>query len=534
MNVLGLTGGFHPGSCDAAAAIVRDGVCLATVEEERMSRVKNSFAVPPTRCIKSCLDIAGLKMEDIDCVVLYVESYPDAMREMEEHLKSLFGCCPPLRMGHHHQAHAASAYYASGFDEAAVVTFDWSGDGVSTSIWRGHDNQLDKVEFIERPNSLGVFYAAFTQFLGFERGDEYKVMGLASYGQPTYNLDEFLDVSGEVYQLNQGILNAKNRNMNQLVIGEALANWRPDLRRTKWGPLSGEHMNLAASVQRYFERAVYNLAGRAKRLTGASRLCIAGGGGLNCKSNGRLVASKLFDQVYLPPFPNDTGCAFGGAAVASAEAGYRVQPITTSHLGPGFSDDAIQGDLELIKCRARKVENVEEYTAEKLCQGHLVGWFQGRMEVGARALGARSILADPRDASVKDRINKYVKFREDFRPFAPSVLETQSENYFDFHQASPFMSFVAPVLVPNELPGITHVDGTARLHTVPVDDSPYARLLQAMEAESGYACVLNTSFNYMGQPIVCTPKEAVYTFYGTGLDVLVLGKWVVEKDHARN
>jgi carbamoyltransferase len=180
------------------------------------------------------------------------------------------------------------------------------------------------------------------------------------------------------------------------------------------------------------------------------------------------------------------------------------------------------------------VEDAAGYAAKKVCQGNLVGWFQGRMEVGARALGGRSILADPRDASVKDRINKYVKFREDFRPFAPSVLESESPEYFDFGQASPFMSFVAPVLVPTKLPGITHVDGTARLHTVPVDESPYSRLLQAMHTEAGYACVLNTSFNYMGQPIVCTPKEAIYTFFGTGLDVLVLGNWVVEKSHVRS
>lgn len=529
MLVLGLTGGFHYGSCDAAAALMRDGALLAAVEEERVSRVKHSFGIPPARCIKSVLDVARVSLNDVDVVVLYVDSYPDAVREMREHLQLLFRHSPRIETVGHHKTHAASSYYASGFDDAAVLNLDWAGDRTSTSIWKGTGGRLELVESIARPNSLGVFYTVFTHFLGFDRGDEYKVMGLASYGEPRYDLDRFLDLSGDTYRLNLDILNTRNRSLHQSVVGEALAGWRPELQRGRWDPITKEHMDLAASVQRYFERAVLSLARRAQRLTGARKLCIAGGGGLNCTANGRLVAEQIFDDVYVPPFPNDTGCAFGAAAVITHEAGSRVLPLTTSHWGPGYDDEAIAADLAQVKCSARRVDNVADVAADAVVAGQLVGWFQGRMEVGPRALGARSILADRRDAQVKNRINHYVKFREDFRPLAPSVLASEAARWFDFPGQSPFMSFTAPVRVPEALPGITHVDGTARLQTVRDGDGPYAELLAALHARTGYGCVLNTSFNYAGQPIVCTPKEAIYTFFGTGLDLLVLGHFVLDK-----
>jgi carbamoyltransferase len=410
-----------------------------------------------------------------------------------------------------------------------VVTFDWSGDGVSSSIWRGHNGALDKVEFVRRPNSLGVFYAAFTQFLGFERGDEYKVMGLAAYAQPSYDLDRVLDVSGELYELNTDIINTRNRSLHQLVYRPLLANLLPGLQRTRHDKLERKHMELAASVQRQFERAVFNYIRRAVAKTGVRRLCIAGGGGLNCTANGKIVRAGLADEVYVPPFPNDTGCSYGAAAVLTAKGRGRPSSLTTSQLGPAWSNEQLAKELELLKCRASFEPAIEEVVAKKIADGSLVGWFQGGMEVGPRALGGRSILADPRDRGVKDRINKYVKFREDFRPFAPSVLRDSAATYFDHTGESPFMSFIAPVKTPDELPGITHVDGTARLQTVCTADAPYPRLLKAMETVTGYPVVLNTSFNYMGQPIVCTPKEAIYTFFGTGLDVLALGNWLVRK-----
>ncbi len=529
MNVLGLTGGFHLGSCDATAAVVSNGTLLAAIEEERLTRSKHSYARPPARCMKSCLDLAGLSIADIDVVTIYVDSYDAAVQEMREHIMSLFGTCPAIQEVNHHRAHAASTYYASGFHDAAVVNFDWSGDQVSTSIWHGRGNELDLIEAVARPNSLGIFYSAFTQFLGFERGDEYKVMGLSSYGQPTFDLTDFLNVSNEVYEVNPGIFDSNNRSLYQLVLGPLLKKWRPDLRRHPYEPVTQAHKDLAASVQAAFETAVISLVKRAKRLTGTDRLCLAGGGGLNCRANGRIVAERLFDEVYVPPFPNDTGCAFGTAATAAVAAGHRIEPVHDAQLGPGFTDEQIKSDLDVLKCPARFEEDIAGYVAEKVCQQKLVGWHQGRMEVGPRALGGRSILTDPRAKDATDRINKCVKFRETFRPFAPSVLVGDCPQWFDFHQPSPFMSFVADVKVPQELPAITHVDGTARIQTVADNGSPYAAMLQAMKERTGYSCVLNTSFNYMGQPVVCTPKEAICTFFGTGLDVLALGHWIVEK-----
>ena len=529
MIVLGLTGGFHPGSCDAAASLVRDGVLLASVEEERLTRVKYSFGVPPARCIRSVLEVSGLSIHDVDVVAIYVETYPDAVREMRTHIEALYGHCPPITCVNHHLCHAASAYYASGFDDAAVLTLDWSGDGISTSLWTGTGTELEQLEVIPRPNSLGMFYAGFTQFLGFDRGDEYKVMGLAAYGEPSYDLSDVLDTSDEIYRLNEEVYDPRTRSMHQLIMSDLLRKSKPGLARTKWAPVTHEHRDFAASVQHQFEQAVFNLVRRLTRISGRRRLCIAGGGGLNCTANGKIVAQKLADEVYVPSFPNDSGCSFGAAASVMAAEGFKIAPVFNSQLGPGFSNEQIEEDVGLLKCAAQYEPNVEEVVADAIVAGDLVGWFQGGMEVGPRALGGRSILADPRDPTVKDRINKYVKFRETFRPFAPSVLESASRRYFDFPQTSPFMSFTANVLVPDELPGITHVDGTARLQTVMDDHGRYARLLHALGERTGYEVVLNTSFNYMGQPIVCTPKEAIYTFFGTGLDALALGNWILRK-----
>ena len=531
MIVLGLTGGFHYGSCDAAATILKDGVVTACVEEERISRVKNSFSIPPTRCIKSALEIAGITIQEVDAVALYTENYEEAEREMEIHLISLFGYCPELKRVNHHLCHAASSYYGAGWEDATIVTFDWSGDGVSSSIWLGKGGQLKKVKFIPRPNSLGMFYASFTQFLGFERGDEYKVMGLAAYGEPVVNLDQSLDVSGDIYMVDSNILDTNNRNLHQLVFNNILRDRYAEYWRPRYAKIERKHMDMASSVQHQFEKAVFNFVKYAIKLTGVRDVCLAGGSALNCTANGKLKQYEIADRVYVPPFPNDTGCSYGAAAIVAVNNGDIIAPLKTAQLGPSYSNEIIEKDLDLLNCKANAnyVDDIAGAAAKEISLGKLLGWFQGRLEVGPRALGGRSILADPRDPSVKERINKYVKFREDFRPFAPSVLEQASEKYFNFDQPSPYMNFVASVNTPDLLPGITHVDGTARLHTVSEKQGIYADLLHSMEDASDNPIVLNTSFNYMGQPIVCTPKEAIYTFFGTGLDVLAIGNWLLRK-----
>ena len=529
MIVLGLTGGFHFGSNDAAATLIINGEVVGSIEEERLSRVKNSFSIPPTRCIKSVLDMANITMEDVDAVTLYIRSWEEAESEMRDHLISLFGFCPPIEMIDHHQCHAASSYYASDLETATIVTFDWSGDGVSSSIWLGDNNQLKLIESIKKPNSLGIFYAAFTQLIGFERGDEYKVMGLASYGSPNVCLDSVLNISQPIYQLNPEILKKNYRNMQQITYSNLLRQLFTNYWRPRYGKLEQRHMDLAASVQKYFEIAAKNLVEYAVKKTGVKDVCLAGGGALNCTSNGKLLQNLNLRSIYVPPFPNDSGCSFGGAAIHSIKKGQTIKPLQTAQLGPAFSDEQIYKDLELLKCGGIYSRNIEEEVAEEICSGKLVGWFQGGLEVGPRALGGRSILADPRTRDVKDRINKYVKFRETFRPFAPSVTEEKSSEFFNLNQKSPYMSFITEVKNPEVLQGITHIDGTARVQTVPSSLEKYYKLIEAIRYKSGFPVVLNTSFNYMGQPIVCTPKEAIYTFFGTGLDTLALGNYLLKK-----
>lgn len=529
MKILGLTGGFHFGSCDASASIVVDGNLIASVEEERITRVKGSFSMPPALCIKVALEIACLDISDIDYVGIYVSEYDDAVREMHQHITSLFGYCPEILKVNHHLCHAASSFYASEYEEATIVTFDWSGDGVSSSIWKGSGNSLELIESIPRPNSLGIFYAAFTQLLGFERGDEYKVMGLASYGNPNIDLSNILDTSECIYKLNTNIINKSNRSLYQLVYNSELTRLLPNYQRFRYSPIEKKHIDLASSVQASYENAVTNFVEYAIAKTGVANLCIAGGGGLNCTANGKLLKSSSIKNIFVPPFPNDTGCSYGAACVISINNNIKINSISSAQYGPYFSDNQIKNDIDLLKCEALYSQDIAVDVANEICKGSLVGWFQGGLEVGPRALGGRSILADPTNPSVKERINKYVKFREDFRPFAPSVLLSKCSIYFDLNQESPFMNFIANVKLKEIIPGVTHVDGTARIHTVKDNSGLYSKLLKEIENINGHPVVLNTSFNFMGQPIVCTPKEAIYTFFGTGLDVLAIGNWILRK-----
>ena len=529
MNILGLTGGFHFGSCDAAASIVQDGRLIAAVEEERCTRIKGSMSIPPNKCIQEALSVSGLGIKDIDYVALYVEGYPEAESEMRDQFLSIFGYCPDIKLINHHLCHAASAHYASGFDQSAVICVDWSGDGISTSIWRGTGDKLDLLESIKLPNSLGIFYAAMTQFLGFSRGDEYKIMGLAPYGNNIINLDSILDLSGPFYSLNPDIISKSCRNMNQSVFAPNLKSILPDLFRPSQAPLLQKHKDLALSIQTYYERAFLQIAKYAVEITGLTNLCIAGGCGLNCRANGLLLRQEWIKEVYVPPFPNDTGCSYGAACVVSHQNGISPQPLSTALLGPSYTDEEIKQELDVLNLKATKQSDVSGYIAEQIASGKIIGWFQGRLEIGPRALGARSILADPRQRDIKDRINSTIKFREDFRPFAPSVLKSESSRYFDSLSDSPYMSFTMNINDAQLFPGVTHVDGTSRVQTVS-QPSLFHDLLYDFGVITGHPMLVNTSFNYMGQPIVSQPKDAIGTFFSTGLNTLALGSWVIEKD----
>jgi len=394
------------------------------------------------------------------------------------------------------------------------------------------------VRAIHRPNSLGIFYSMLTQMLGFQRdNDEYKVMGLASYGKEEIDLSWLLQHGGGDYRLNHTDYmvsvgdNAPFPSKQEGIFSDLLVE-RLGRPRLKDEPIQQHHMDLAYSVQKTLERAVIDLVTWLHGETGSRNLCVAGGVGLNCVMNQRLLALPFVDGIFVQPAASDAGGAIGAALEVVAERGLRPEVMDHVYLGPSFSDEEIVKALDSYKVPYRREEDVCRFAAEKVASGAIVAWFQGAMEFGPRALGNRSILADPRDPAMKDRINATIKFREDFRPFAPAVLEEKVEEYFVNGVPSPFMTLTFDVRQEKRarIASITHVDGTARIQTVGAKTNPrFHRLISEFARITGIPMVINTSFNVKGQPIVHTPRDAVSTFYMTGMDYLVLGDYVLAK-----
>ena len=538
MIVLGISGGIRSGHHDAAAVLYRDGNLVAAAEEERFTRIKHSEGRLPESAVRFCLSQARIDIRDVDALAYGYATVPGMDRRLKDYFNLRFGHCPEVHLIRHYLAHAASAYRVSGFADAMILSADVSGDSISTLLSHGKGSEIRIVKSIPRPNSLGIFYSMLTQILGFQRdNDEYKVMGLASYGRNEVDLSWLLQYGGGEYRLNYEEymvpvgpaqpFPSKQEGIYSQRLVERLG--RP---RLKDEPLTQRHMDLAHSVQKTLERAVTDLVTWLHGETGSRNLCIAGGVGLNCVMNQRLLALPFVDRVYVQPAASDAGTAIGASLEVLAERG--VQPEVMEHVytGPAFANEEIQTALDSYKVPYRKEEDVCRFAAEKLAEGAIVAWFQGAMEFGPRALGNRSILGDPRDPAMKDRINATIKFREDFRPFAPAVLEERVEEYFYDGVKSPFMTLTFDVRKEKqrEIASITHVDGTARIQTVGHKTNPrFHRLISEFARITGIPMVINTSFNVKGQPIVCTPREAVSTFFMTGMDYLVLGDYVLSK-----
>ncbi len=561
MNILGIGGYSH----DSAAALVCDGKLVAAVAEERLTRVKHQGGAPK-KAVQYCLDVAGIGIEDVDHFGCYMKPFTRLGRRLmyrglqipiapiyslgyigyeivhnARYISDMRALCGPRAKLHymeHHPAHAASAFLVGPFDEAAILSIDYIGEMTSTWAGYGEGTDLFPVHEIAYPNSLGVFYSAITDYLGFLRAsDEYKVMGLASYGEPEY-LDEFRRI-------------VKQRDTDGYDIDFAWTAWqyRPGSRvgywsdkfvrrfgppRKKGEPIEKRHRNIAASAQAVLEERVLTMCRWLRERTAKRDLCLAGGVALNCAMNGRLLRESGFDRIWVQPAAGDDGIAIGAAYQLhhTFSEAPREFVMRDARLGPEYSNEQIKKALELAKIPYESPDNVVERAAELLAEGNIVGWFQGRMEFGPRALGARSILADPTRPDMKDLINTYVKHREEFRPFAPSVLVERAGEFFEGCGESPFMLFVYPVKERYKaaLPAITHVDGTARVQTVSRDvDARYYALIEAFERRRGVPVVLNTSFNVMGEPIVNTPLDAIRCFYSTGMDALVIGDFVVTK-----
>jgi len=545
---------------DSSACIVRDGELLFAVAEERISRIKHDAGFPRL-AIRACLDFAKLRADQLDFVCQgwpaphsvfaadlkcflsgqYPATYLNVLNSARLYasmahrnggFRSFTNYFGPtrakMRFVDHHLAHAISAYSYSGLDNAAVVVMDGRGAWEASSIWYGHGGRLDHVLTIPWPNSLGLFYAQFTQYLGFmPNSDEWKVMGLAPYGHPGINLNEFISLNHESYLVNAQLL--LERSNGSSAIAKRLG---PE--RTPESEIDETFKNVAFAVQDACEVAMLALVKLATQKTNCRNVCLAGGVALNSKANGKIQASGIVDHIFVQPAASDDGVALGAVLAPYLDNGGRLpmRPLRHAYLGPEFADGEIEKALRTYKLRAVKLDNVAATTADLLASGKIIGWFQGRMEFGPRALGGRSILADPRDPEMNAKVNNAVKFREWWRPFAPSMLREVAGEYLEHACDSPFMILTNPVRPEKRgiIPSVTHVDGSARPQTVEKDINPlYWDLINEFGKRTGVPMVMNTSFNLRGEAIVNTPTDAVRTFFSSGMDALVIGSYLVEK-----
>ncbi len=583
MDILGLSFGYH----DAAACLVRDGVLVAAAQEERFSRVKHDPSFP-TLAARYCLRAGGVEGRGPDLVAFYekpilkldrvlqtflcvaprglgafVRAMPGFLAErlrVEALLKRHLGWQGPVVYCAHHEAHAASAFFPSPFEEAAVVTLDGVGEWDTTTVGRGEGARLTAIQAVRFPHSLGLLYSAFTQFLGFRvNSDEYKVMGLAPYGEPRFRdliLSELVDLRDDgSFRLH---VNQFEFLYGERTVGERFARLFGCPPRAPEGPIEPIHMDLARSIQDVIEEAVLRIARHAARLTGSRNLCLAGGVALNCVANGRVLREGPFERVWVQPAASDAGGAVGAALLAwhrhLGKPRVPARPDGMSHalLGPDLASEEVEAALARYRLSGRFLdpETLHTEVARLLAAGRVVGIARGRMEFGPRALGNRSILADPRRPDMQRRVNLKVKFRESFRPFAPAVLAERAGEWFALDRESPYMLFVAPVaparmrnlssdeagrtgltrldVVRSDVPAVTHVDGSARVQTVSRDRHPdFHALISAFERETGCPVVLNTSLNLRGEPICCTAEDACRTFLRSHMDALVLGPYLV-------
>jgi carbamoyltransferase len=591
-HILGLSAYYH----DSAAALLRDGVIVAAAQEERFSRRKQDSRFP-RHAVQYCLAEAGIGIAELDAVIFYDKPFTKLERLLNTYLahaprgaQSFFAAMPDwlsnklhtksvlrrelasigdlprarlprLLFSAHHQSHAASAFYPSPFHRAAVLCLDGVGEWASTSCWRGCGTTLEPLWQVDFPHSLGLLYSSFTYFAGFKvDSGEYKLMGLAPYGRPIYRdaiLEHLIDLKPDgTFRLDMSYFNFTAGLTMTADRFAALFGGPP---RTPESQITQREMDLAASIQAVTEEVVLRLARTVRKETGERYLCLAGGVALNCVANGHLLREQIFDDVWIQPAAGDAGGALGAAYVAWH--GYFQEPrdaprrdaMTGSYLGPRYSSADVQRYLDSIGAPYRRLAEAEllPEVARLLASEKVIGWLQGRMEFGPRSLGARSILGDPRSAAMQSTMNLKIKFRESFRPFAPSVLAEQTGAWFQLDRPSPYMLVCAPVLpqhrvaAPGEdglfgierlkvqrstVPAITHLDYSARVQTVHADTNPrFHGLISEFHKLTGCPLVVNTSFNVRGEPIVASPEDAYRCFMRTNIDHLVLEDFVLDK-----
>ena len=601
MKILGISAFYH----DSAAALIVNGEIIAAAQEERFTRKKHDPNFP-ANAVKFCLEYAGVQLNQLDAIAFYDKPLLKFERLLETYyafvprgLSSFITAIPvwlkekmflkrllleelekvesfdkkkiKLLFPEHHLSHAASAYYPSPFDDAAILTIDGVGEWATASISHGKGKDIKILKEMKFPHSLGLLYSAFTYFLGFKvNSGEYKLMGLAPYGVPGSDQvkrykeiikNVLVDIKddGSIW-LNQDYFNyATGLTMVHEEKWEKLFGFKP---RKPEDELQLQHCNLGLAIQEVTEEAVLLMGKEAKRLTGSEYLCMAGGVALNCVANGKLYNSKIFKNIFIQPAAGDAGGALG-----AAQAAYHIyfdQPRTKvetldgmkgSYLGPEYSDDDVMKVVKKYGASYKYFKDSQALShevAQRLSEGNVIGWMQGRMEFGPRALGGRSILGDPRNEEMQKKLNVKIKYRESFRPFAPSVLAEDCAEYFEHDSSSPYMLLVQPVqqsrrkaLPPgydsfslkeklyhlrSDMPAITHIDFSARIQTVHPETNPkYYELVREFKKLTGYGVIVNTSFNVRGEPIICTPEDAYRCFMRTEMDYLVVGNFVFEK-----
>jgi carbamoyltransferase len=551
---------------DSAAALVDGSRVIAAAAQERFTREKATGDFP-VRAIEYCLRSGNIKLDEVDFLAhgFAYKPFQSAFEEPEyarQQYENLY--CPEAQKRHlhhyfpgvdwdrkfisvpHHLAHAASAFYLSGFEESLVLVSDGMGEVHSMTVAVGQGTELRILKQLPAFHSLGILYGVFTLYLGFYMNmDEYKIMGLAPYGNPRRHFDRVMDL---VNLKSDGTYTIPAFAHDKTPLEKETHTGVLELLTERFGPprdpeseITQDHMDIASALQAVLQACQLHVVRHFKRETGQRHLCLAGGVALNCSTNGVLRRSRLFDGVFVQPASGDDGCALGAALFAQKlhDPGFKPRKMTVPLWGPEFGEDEIAQALEeQVDCDWAKAESFDELcqeVAERLASGEIVAWFQGRMEFGPRALGSRSILADPRDPGMRDRVNSLVKKRENFRPFAPVVTSEAARRYFDIalgeEDSFAHMLYVTQVLPAyrQKLPAITHIDGSARVQTVSEQDNPRLwKLLKAFERVTGLPMVLNTSFNVRGEPIVCTPREAINTFRNAHLDALVIGDYLVE------
>jgi carbamoyltransferase len=564
-HILGISAFYH----DSAACLVTDGEIVAAAQEERFTRIKGDEGFP-IQAARFCLAKAGLRVEDLAYVGFYdkpllkferiletwIDSAPAGFRSFlkaapvwmkeklhtEDRVRAALGYSGEILYAEHHESHAASAFYPSPFDRAAILTVDGVGEWATSTIGSGNGNAIEIARELGWPDSLGLLYSAFTYFTGFKvNSGEYKIMGLAPYGEPTY-VDAIYEHLIELREDGSFTMNQEYFDYvgGLTMTGDRFAALFGGPPRKPESPMTQREKDLARSVQAVCEEVMLRMARTAHRDTGEENLCLAGGVALNGVANGRIVREGPFKSVWIQPAAGDAGGAVGVAQLiwhrflANPRVARRPDGMKGAFLGPAYSDDEIEQSLRGLNARFERMNRADlnARVAQALATGDVVGWFNGRMEFGPRALGNRSILGDPRNPDMQSQMNLKIKFREGFRPFAPTVLQERAAEYFELEGDSPYMLLVAPARDRRSMPAITHVDGSARIQTIDRASNPdYYDLIAEFEKLTGCPVLVNTSFNVRGEPIVCTPADAYRCFMRTNIDLLVVGDFLLQKNN---